>query len=129
MERHKTKSLKPLAKNNRTTPTEAERKLWHFLRNNNIGLKFRRQQQIGPYIADFICFEKGLIVECDGSQHYENAEDEIRTKYLQNKGYRVLRFWNMDVLKNTEGVCVVIKNSLTPHPNPLPQGEREKNRR
>ena len=110
--------------------TDAEQKLWHHLRNRQLsGHKFRRQHDIDHYIADFACTEALLIVELDGGQHADQVNyDEHRTRHLQARGYRVLRFWNNDVLTNIEGVLTVILGSLAspaPHPDPLPAGERE----
>ena len=107
--------------------TDAEQKLWHHLRNRQLsGHKFRRQHDIDHYIADFACTEALLIVELDGGQHADQADyDERRTQHLQARGYRVLRFWNNDVLTNLEGVLTVILGSLAspaPHPDPLPKG-------
>jgi very-short-patch-repair endonuclease len=98
--------------------TDAERKLWSVLRNRQLeGAKFRRQQPIGPFIADFVCHEAGLIVEADGGQHSDGTTDDRRTAFLESKGYRVLRFWNNDILKNLDGVGQVIEAALsTPHP-------------
>ena len=109
--------------------TDAEQKLWHHLRNRQLsGHKFRRQHDIDHCIADFACTEALLIVELDGGQHADQVEyDEHRTRHLQSRGYRVLRFWNNDVLTNIESVLVVILSSLAspaPHPSPLPSGER-----
>src|SRR4051794_26651842 len=81
--------------------TDAERKLWFALRDRRLsGFKFVRQEAIGPFIADFVCRERNLIIEVDGGQHSENAKDKGRDGYLREKGYRVLRFWNNDVLIN-----------------------------
>jgi adenine-specific DNA-methyltransferase len=92
------------------------------------GLKFRRQHSIGPYIVDFCCLEKKIVVEIDGGQHAEQAEiDQRRTNYLSKRGYRVLRYWNHDVLKSTDVVLEHILDSierLHPHPSPLPERER-----
>jgi very-short-patch-repair endonuclease len=114
----------------RNTPTEAERKLWwhlrHRLRLN--GSHFRRQVQIGPYIADLACHQLKLIIEIDGSQHSsQTTDDENRTRHLESEGYRVLRFWNNDVLSNVDGVLTEIQNTIaaTPTPNPSPQGGGE----
>jgi len=98
--------------------TDAERKLWSVLRNRQLeGAKFRRQQPIGPFIADFVCQEQRLIIEADGGQHAECAADGRRTGFLECKGYRVLRFWNDDILTNLDGVAQVIAGALsTPHP-------------
>ena len=98
--------------------TDAERKLWSALRNRQLeGAKFRRQQPIGPFIADFVCQERRLIVEADGGQHSNNASDGRRTAFLESKGYRVLRFWNNDILGHLDRVAEVIATALlTPHP-------------
>lgn len=102
----------------RRTMTDAERKLWSALRNRQLaGAKFRSQQPIGPFIVDFACHEHRLVIEADGGQHAENAADGARTAFLQSKGYRVLRFWNNDILTNLHGVAEVIATELrTPHP-------------
>ncbi|MFC4525435.1 endonuclease domain-containing protein [Dyella halodurans] len=114
----------------RAGQTDAEQVLWYRLRNRHLqGWKFRRQNEIDQYIVDFVCPDAALIVELDGGQHGEQvAYDEARTRKLQNMGYRVLRFWNNDVLKNLDSVLEVIMEALAspaPHPNPLPEGERE----
>jgi len=93
--------------------TPAERKLWAVIRNDQLGVNFRRQHAIGIYIPDFVCIEKKLIIELDGSQHLEQEEyDKERTKYLESQGYKVIRFWNNDVVKNIEGVILAIMNAL-----------------
>lgn len=93
--------------------TPAERKLWAVIRNDQLGVNFRRQHAIGIYIPDFICIEKKLIIELDGSQHLEQEEyDKERTKYLEAQGYKVIRFWNNDVMNNIEGVILAIINTL-----------------
>ena len=86
--------------------TDAESRLWLHLRSRQVsGVKFRRQQPIGPFIVGFCCLEPKLVVEIDGGQHAERAhEDAVRTGYLERSGYRVLRFWNNEVLRNTEAV-------------------------
>jgi very-short-patch-repair endonuclease len=109
--------------------TDAEQKLWRYLRNRQLhGFKFRRQHEIGCYIVDFACADSKLIVELDGGQHLEQmAYDAHRTRQLKIMGYNLLRFWNNDVLTNTESVLEVILNTLAspaPHPSPLPDGER-----
>jgi very-short-patch-repair endonuclease len=97
----------------RTTSTDAEKRLWSRLRNRQLGgVKFVRQFPIGPYFADFTCREAMLIVELDGGQHAESAHDVRRTAYLDAQGYRVQRFWNNDVLKNTDGVLAAIAAAL-----------------
>jgi very-short-patch-repair endonuclease len=118
----------------RTSQTDAERALWRHLRGRHfLGWKFRRQHEIGLYIADFVCADKWLIVELDGGQHVERADqDAVRAEWLCRAGYRVLRFWNDDVLKNTDDVLEQIQRALEldaalrtpPHPGPLPGGER-----
>jgi very-short-patch-repair endonuclease len=94
------------ARDLRRKQTDAERKPWWELRARRLdGFKFKRQVPVGRYIADFMCFECKLIVELDGSQHLEQVEyDEARTRWLETQGYRVVRYWNIDVLLNTERV-------------------------
>ncbi len=107
------------ARNLRVTGTDAERRLWAHLRDRRLAnCKFRRQQLIGRYIVDFVCFEARIVVEADGSQHQDQAAyDSTRTEYLASRGYRVLRFWNNDVLLRTEVVLDVIHQALMgPHP-------------
>jgi very-short-patch-repair endonuclease len=106
------------AKSLRRELTQAERKLWSVLRNRQLsGAKFRRQQPIGPFIADFVCHDRRLIIEADGGQHADRIADKRRTSFLESKGYRVLRFWNNDILNNLDGVAQVIASALsTPHP-------------
>jgi isoleucyl-tRNA synthetase len=102
----------------RKNPTDTERKLWDLLRAEKTGYKFRRQQPIGHYIADFYCAEKRLVIEVDGSQHAENEVDVLRTQWLESQGLKVLRFWNNEVLQNPEGVYTQILSalqSLSPH--------------
>ena len=89
--------------------TDAETRLWQELRDRRLdGIKFRRQMPVGKYVADFVCVEAGLIVELDGSQHAESETDSIRGAELKARGFRVLRFWNDDVLKDLNGVCDTI---------------------
>jgi very-short-patch-repair endonuclease len=85
--------------------TPAERKLWTVIRNDQLGVSFRRQHAIGKYIPDFCCIKKKLIIELDGSQHIEQAEyDAERTKFLESQGYKVIRFWNNEVMNDINGV-------------------------
>src|SRR3546814_18760058 len=100
----------------RSNPTDAERRLWSILRAGRLeGLRWRRQEIIDDlYIADFICFEYRLIVEADGGQHVENAYDADRDAYLTAQGFRVLRFWNNDVLTNGDGVAAAILAAIDP---------------
>jgi very-short-patch-repair endonuclease len=123
------------AKQLRTRMTDAERRLWYHLRAHRFrGLKIKRQAPIGPYIVDFICFEHKLIVEVDGGQHAESETDRRRDEWLHKEGYRVMHFWNDDVLKRTENVLGEISNAVQSNcathlparsaRHPLPQGER-----
>jgi|SRR5436309_10979997 len=98
----------------RKNPTEAEQALWSHLRIKQMeGNRFRRQQPIGPYVVDFVCFEKKLVVELDGGQHAEqSAYDAERTTWLESQGFRVLRFWNHQVLREIEAVKEVIWKEL-----------------
>ncbi len=107
------------AKTLRRNLTEAEQLRWSQLRAGRLsGFKFRRQQPIGPFIADFVCQEAKLIVEADGSQHVESQNDARRDAFLNAKGYRVLRFWNNDIHTNMAGVKEAILVALSdPHPS------------
>ena len=123
-----------IARRLRRDQTDAERVLWFRLRDRRLaGWKFRRQAPIDRYVVDFVCADARLIVELDGGQHTERAEqDAARTAILQSMGYLVLRFWDNDVLANTDGVVETILNALQqqapepPHPDPLPSGQRER---
>jgi very-short-patch-repair endonuclease len=115
----------------RRIQSDAEGKLWLYLRNRlTEGVKFRRQQFLGNYIVDFVSFEVKIIIEVDGSQHSELPniqKDNIRTKWLENQGYQVIRFWNTDVLENIEGVMFKVSealdNRLHPHLTSPVKGE------
>jgi very-short-patch-repair endonuclease len=87
--------------------TDAERLLWSRLRGRRLGWKFRFQHTIGPYVADFVCLQRKLIVEADGGQHNPRA-DRARTAYLRKRGFRIVRFWNHDILQNIDGVLETI---------------------
>jgi very-short-patch-repair endonuclease len=102
----------------RLNPTEAEKRLWSMLGNRRMpAFKFKRQFVIDPYIVDFICFERRLIIEADGSQHAESEYDNRRDAFLRSQGFSVLRFWNNDLLENAGGVFDAIYAELTsPHP-------------
>jgi very-short-patch-repair endonuclease len=108
--------------------TDAERLLWRCLRDRQLGgYKFRHQHPIGPFIVDFTCLEKKIVIEIDGSQHINNRKaDNKRSDYLKNHGFRVLRVWNNQVLQEKEAVLSMILTSLSsddpPHPDPLPEG-------
>ena len=122
----------------RSRQTDAERKRWFAVRDRRLsGFKFVRQEAIGPFIVDFVCRDKRLVVEVDGGQHADSAEDAARDAFLAGEGYRVIRFWNNDVLTNRDGVLTVILQALlqewrvwpAPHPTLSPLrfacGERE----
>jgi very-short-patch-repair endonuclease len=110
----------------RRNVTEAEQRLWKLLGSRRMmGCKFRRQVPIGHYIVDFLCHETRLIIEVDGGQHDLSSEQETnRTAFLQSQGYRVLRFWNDEVMTNPEGVYSLIAESLSDHPHPNPPPSR-----
>jgi very-short-patch-repair endonuclease len=94
--------------------TDAERLLWRHLRQRQMaGLKFRRQHPLGRFIVDFVCIEAALVIEVDGGQHGEReAEDAARTAWLNSQGYRVLRFWNNEILDNIDAVRQAVWNLL-----------------
>lgn len=123
------RTLRNYAKELRRKQTDAERVLWMRLRARQVnGLKFRRQHPIGRYIADFCCPEKCLVIEIDGGQHMNQTfDDERRTEFLVQEGYRVLRYWNHDVLTAPEAVLQhVIQETESPSPRPLPERARVK---
>ena len=102
------------AKSLRSRMTSAERRLWYLLRAHRFqGVGFRRQTLIGSFIVDFISHEHNLIIELDGGQHSESKRDARRDEWLNSKGYRVLRFWNSDVLKNQDGVLELIAEAIS----------------
>jgi adenine-specific DNA-methyltransferase len=113
----------------RKNPTDAEKRLWRYLRDKQLGgHRFRRQQPIGPYIVDFFCPQIGVVIEIDGGQHSPETDDN-RTRWLEAGGYRVIRFWNNDVLGNPEGVWSALAAMLREYPPPRPspsRGEGEK---
>ena len=108
----------------RRETTDAERKLWWALRYEQTGWRFRRQFPIPPYIVDFACVEARLVVEADGGQHADADEDVVRDAFLRREGWRVLRFWNNDILQNRQGVVETILNELcgSPPETPPPAG-------
>ena len=127
--------MKERARDLRRNMTDAENRMWYYLRNRRLsGYKFVREHVIGQYIADFVCREKKLVLEIDGGQHMDAVKyDAIRTKYLEDCGYRVLRIWNHEVFINIRGVmdCILHLLESVPHQTPssptlLPQGRREK---
>ena len=102
-----------IAKKLRINSTDTEKYLWKYLRERQLeGFKFRRQHPIGKYIVDFINLERKIIIEVDGGQHLENKKDKLRDKWLEEKGYEVLRFWDNEVLTNIEGVLESIRKKL-----------------
>lgn len=109
------RKINPNARALRRNMTEAETLLWQHLRNRRLaGHKFRRQWTIGPFVADFACIERKLVIEADGGQHADSQSDAHRTRYLESHGWRVLRFWNNDVLAKPEGVLTEILTHLAP---------------
>ncbi|MBC7784164.1 MAG: threonylcarbamoyl-AMP synthase [Burkholderiales bacterium] len=116
----------------RGDPAPAEHKLWQLLRNRQLnGFKFRRQAPVGTFIADFVCHELKMVVELDGESHgVTERQDSVRTQILERDGYRVVRFWNVDVFENVDAVLETIfreamrlRDGQPPHPSPLPRGE------
>jgi len=106
----------------RQNSTDAELRLWRRLRSRSLnGHKFVRQEPIGPFIVDFVCRERRLVIEVDGGQHADNARDVQRDKWLVDHRYRILRFWNNDVVGNINGVLETIAAALDaetpPHPD------------
>ena len=122
--------LRMRAKTLRREMTEAEQRLWNALRAHRLeGLSFRRQVPFGAFIADFVCHERRIVIEVDGGQHADSKRDLWRDRRFNAKGYRVLRFWNTDVLQNLSGVLQTIVEATrdhTPLPSPPPQGGRER---
>ena len=116
------------ARNLRRHMSGAEQRLWYLLRRRQLdGFRFRRQQPIGPFIVDFVCLKERLVVELDGGSHTETqGYDEVRTTWLEAKDYRVLRFWNNDVMGNQESVIdrileALLQRSRSPLPSPPPE--------
>ena len=122
---------KRYARDLRQSQTDAEKKLWWRLRDRRLTeFKFRRQHPIGPFVADFCCTEAKLVIELDGCQHtVQRSSDAARTEFLEAQGYRVLRFWNNEILTNTDGVvqrvALALRVNHRPSPCPLPRGERD----
>jgi len=108
------------ARRMRRVPTEAEKRLWwHLHRLQLDGSHFRRQVRLGRYIADFASHKARIVIEIDGGQHAESAADAERTRFIEGQGYRVLRFWNNEVLSNIEGVLEVIQTAVSANSSPL----------
>jgi very-short-patch-repair endonuclease len=117
------------ARKMRQEPTEAEARLWRLLRNRQLGgVKFVRQHVVGSTIPDFVARSTKLIIEVDGDTHSDQARDERRSALLQKQGFTVIRFSNLDVMTNPDGVChaIIVALGAAPHPSPLPAGERER---
>jgi very-short-patch-repair endonuclease len=115
--------LAQTAKDLRRDSTETEQVLWKYLRAKRLdGSKFRRQELIGKFIVDFVCYENKLIIELDGGQHREQKErDSERDAWLESQGFKVLRFWNNEVMRDIEAVMKVIRQNLnSPSTQPLP---------
>lgn len=105
--------LTRIARTLRRNRTEAEERLWQRIRNRQVeDAKFVFQYPIGPHVADFACRALKLVIELDGGQHADNAADVERTKLIEAHGYRVIRFWNNDVLSNTDGVLETIRQDI-----------------
>jgi very-short-patch-repair endonuclease len=130
---HGSASDRVFRRNLRREATGAERAVWWILRNRHLGVKFRRQHTLGPFTLDFFCVELRLAIEIDGGQHYEDAGrryDSERDLFLQDNGVRTLRFSNLEVLKETEGVAEAIWDEIqrlsptvtTPSPSLSPAG-------
>lgn len=106
------KEFGELARGLRKRMTLEERMLWERLERNQLGVAFRRQEPMRPYIPDFVCFEKKLIIELDGSQHAGSEQDVARDEYFEQRGFKTLRFWNWEIKTNMEGVLETIRQAL-----------------
>ncbi|MFO7667928.1 MAG: endonuclease domain-containing protein [Desulfobacterales bacterium] len=125
-------NITSLARKLRKRSTDTEKLLWRYLRAKQLeGFKFKRQQPIGNYIVDFVCFEKCIVIEIDGGQHaVEKKKDKERDDWLKKQGLKVLRFWSNEVLINTKGVLEVIRKHCLSHPPltpPIKGGEEREN--
>jgi very-short-patch-repair endonuclease len=119
------KQKRTFARTLRAGATDAEIKLWQLLRSRRLAsMKFRRQVPIGPWIVDFVSFEQRLIIEADGSQHAESEDDKRRDGDLSERGFRVLRSWNNDILMRPQAVLEMIFDTAAPSPSPVcaPEG-------
>ena len=113
--------IKEFSRDMRKNSTKAENLLWQKIRNGQLGFKFRRQHQIdNKYIADFICLEKRLIIELDGGQHNDRPKDKDRTLYLENNNFKVIRFWDNEILQNIDGCLEILLKEINLLNNPSP---------
>jgi very-short-patch-repair endonuclease len=121
MNRHEPKTgAVSKARSLRRSATPEERIIWQNLRRHMAAAKFRRQVPMGPYFVDFLSHSAKLVIELDGSHHaFQSPYDEQRTRFLESEGYRVIRFWNRDVIENLHGVFAAIKSALKKSPSPL----------
>ncbi len=132
VKQHMADKLTSLAKTLRKGATDTEKLLWKHLRAKQFkGIKFRRQQPLGKYIVDFVCYESKMIIEVDGGQHTQPSEmmkDNERDRWFKAQGYKVIRFWDNEVLMNIRGVLDIIGAYFQEHPplNPLPSREGAK---
>ena len=116
---HGNSAIRERARKLRAQPTDAEKRLWTHLRDRRFqGAKFVRQYAIGPYFADFVCRDAMLVIELDGGQHDEAQRNAARTRYLNDQGYSVLRFWNLDILTNLEGTLQALHLVMEGAPSP-----------
>ncbi|MEP6868947.1 MAG: DUF559 domain-containing protein [Novosphingobium sp.] len=106
------KRMTPVARKLRAEPTDAAIRLWSRLRGKQLGVQFTREFPIGRHVVDFACRRAKLVVEADGGQHADNVDDEARTRLIEAHGYTVIRFWNNDILSNTDGVIQMIVEAL-----------------
>ncbi len=110
---HNLYSLREHRKELRRNPTPQENKIWWYLRRSQLGVKFRRQHSIGGYVVDFFCPEKKLVIEIDGEIHNQNKEyDRVRQLFMEDLGYKTLRFWNKEIDNGVEEVILKIRNNL-----------------
>jgi very-short-patch-repair endonuclease len=122
--------MSDLARRLRKESTDAERRLWRELRDRRLsGYKFRRQHPIGPYVVDFVCLEHNLVIEVDGGHHLlQEHADRKRSEHLASLGFRMIRFWNDEVLAQTPAVLdTVLRELTTPHPHPSPSNSPSPN--
>lgn len=120
------KRLTPVARNLRRNRTDAEALLWSRLRNRQLeNAKFRFQAPFDDYVADFLCHSASLIIELDGSQHADSAQDKNRDAVMEIAGYRVIRFWNTEVFENLEGVLEEIRQAVRSNEGNQPLTERD----